>query len=257
MPKYIQEEQMKIDDFNNKDYLNGSYAMSNEFLRLPKDFDISSYKILGLLLSKLNFKIDNSVNGLVTVEVSLSEIIKACGSNSNNYNHYRKAIAQIVKSSYVDGNIDGVDIMGFAVPLVTSIPNTELISYKFELFNRFMPYFQQLASNYTLITLEETKNFKSKFTYTLYLNLMSWKDSNNEEYYRYFTTKNLKELFGLSKDDYCRKDGKFDRNAFERNTIEVAIKEMNEKTNLKVAYKKEYKGRLVKNYVFNFIEYEV
>ena len=49
---------------------------------------------------------------------------------------------------------------------------------------------------------------------SLYLNLLSWSNGENESY-RFYTTKQLKEIFGLSKDDYCKKDGKFDRNNFE------------------------------------------
>ena len=68
---------------------------------------------------------------------------------------------------------------------------------------------------------------------------------------RFYTTKQLKEIFGLSKDDYCKKDGKFNRTEFEKKTIEVAIKEINQNTRMKVEYKKNNR---VANYQFNFIE---
>ena len=58
-------------------------------------------------------------------------------------------------------------------------------------------------------------------------------------------------MFGLSKDDYCYKLGKFDRPNFEKYTIEVAIKEINQNTRINVEYKKNNR---VANYQFNFIE---
>lgn len=58
-------------------------------------------------------------------------------------------------------------------------------------------------------------------------------------------------MFGLSKDDYCYKSGKFDRPNFEKYTIEVAIKEINQNTRINVEYKKNNR---VANYQFNFIE---
>lgn len=61
-------------------------------------------------------------------------------------------------------------------------------------------------------------------------------------------------MFGLSKDDYCYKSGKFDRPNFEKYTIEVAIKEINQNTRMKVEYKKNKKNNRVANYQFNFIE---
>ena len=72
--------------------------------------------------------------------------------------------------------------------------------------------------------------------------------------YRFYTTKQLKEMFGLSKDDYCKKDGKFNRTEFEKKTIEVAIKEINQNTRMKVEYKKNKIKNRVANYQFNFIE---
>ena len=87
----------------------------------------------------------------------------------------------------------------------------------------------------------------------LYLNLLSWTNGENESY-RFYTTKQLKEMFGLSKDDYCKKDGKFNRTEFEKKTIEVAIKEINQNTRMKVEYKKNKIKNRVANYQFNFIE---
>lgn len=96
-----------------------------------------------------------------------------------------------------------------------------------------------LSRNYTIIELERAKRFKSRFSYTLYMNLLSWVNNDDlNESYRFYTTKQLKEMFGLSKEDYCKKDGKFNRTEFEKKTIEVAIKEINQNTQMKVEYKK-------------------
>lgn len=240
-----------------EDILHGKYALSNEFVRLPKNINTQPLKVLGLILSKIDFKKDNRDNdGNVVIECTLSEIRKACGvsSKDTNYEYYKEVIKSLIKSSYVEGTINGMDIMGYAVPWVTSVLEAENITFKFKLFNEFLPYFQMLATNYTVIELEQAKRFKSRFSYTLYMNLLSWRELN-KECYRFYTTKQLKEIFGLDKNDYVRKDGSFDRNNFEKFTINVALKEINKLTNMKVVVTKNKKGRLVSNYQFNFIEY--
>lgn len=264
MPQFENVVQMAFDEldyaenYKNKEVLFEKYALSNEFVRLPKNIDIQPLKILGLILSKIDFTKDNRNEfGSVEVKCTLVEIIKACGHNSSNYknyDYYKETIKSLIRSSYVEGNINGKDIMGYAVPLVESIPNANKITFTFTLFNKFLPYFQMLASNYTIIELEQAKRFKSRFSYTLYMNLLSWREYN-KECFRFYTTKQLKEMFGLSKNDYVRQNGKFDRNSFEKKTIDVAISEINKLTNLKVMYQKNYKNRQVANYQFNFVEY--
>lgn len=263
MPNYQTDQQMSLieleyaDNYNDKTILWGEYGLDNEFLRLPKTLDLQPLKLLGLILSKIKYTSENRVNGILEVECTLSEIRKACGvdSKDTNFEYYKNVARNLIKSSYVEGTVDGIDIMGYAVPVAELDPNADQITFKFNLFEKFLPYFQNLATNYTVIQLENTKKFKSRFSYVLYMNLLSWREINKEGF-RFYTTKQLKEMFGLSKEDYCRKTGKFDRNAFERYTIEPAIKEINELTNMKVQWKKNYKGKRVVNYQFNFIELE-
>ncbi|WP_425382865.1 hypothetical protein [Spiroplasma endosymbiont of Melieria omissa] len=78
----------------------------------------------------------------------------------------------------------------------------------------------------------------------------SWTDENKKINQRYITTKELKELFNLSIDDYVY-NGKFHRKLFEKYTIEKAI---NEITNINVIYKKNKKGNKVQNYEFTWID---
>lgn len=263
MPQYHNVEQMSFDsleyadNYQEEDVLFDKYALSNDFVRLPKNINTQPLKILGLILSKIDFTKDNrDLNGNVIIECTLSEIRRACGvsTKDTNYEYYKEIIKSLIKSSYVEGTVNGVDIMGYAVPWVTSVPEAENITFKFKLFQEFLPYFQMLASNYTVIELEQAKRFKSRFSYTLYMNLLSWREYN-KECFRFYTTKQLKEMFGLAEDDYCKKNGKFDRKNFEKYTIDVAISEINKLTHLKVMYKKNYKNRQVANYQFNFIEY--
>jgi len=248
-----------LNNWYDEDYVYGKYALSNDFIRLPKDIDTQPLKVLGLILSKIDFKKDNiDLNGNVIVSCTLAEVMNACGQNNSeykNYEYYKNVIEKLIKSSYVKGEIAGKDVMGYAVPWVSADKSATQITFQFKIFNDFLPYFQMLSRNYTIIELEQAKRFKSRFSYTLYMNLLSWVNNDDlNESYRFYTTKQLKEMFGLSKEDYCKKDGKFNRTEFEKKTIEVAIKEINQNTRMKVGYKKNKIKNRVANYQFNFIE---
>lgn len=67
------------------------------------------------------------------------------------------------------------------------------------------------------------------------------------------TTKELKELFGMTKDDYVYK-GAFNRALFERKSIDVAVQDINEKSKCinNLRYEKKKKGNRVQGYVFYF-----
>lgn len=67
---------------------------------------------------------------------------------------------------------------------------------------------------------------------------------------RYITTKDLKIMLGLTKDDYMQGE-KFNRTSFEKNTINKAINEINKKSNFIVTYKKNKKNNIVENYAFH------
>lgn len=257
--KTIQERESNISEYTKnweQDEKLGIYAVANEFARLPQKMSVQAFKALGVILSKIDYTKDNrNENGEVIVSCTLAEIRKACGvsKKDTNYEYYKTIISNLINSSYVEGDIDGRDVMGYVIPWVEADHKAEQITFEFTLLNKLLPYFQCLYRNYTKIEIEQTKNFKSKFSMALYLNLLSWTNGENESY-RFYTTKQLKEMFGLSKDDYCKKDGKFNRTEFEKKTIEVAIKEINQNTRMKVEYKKNKKNNRVANYQFNFIE---
>ena len=77
--------------------------------------------------------------------------------------------------------------------------------------------------------------------------------NNKGDYGVGFTTKELKTIFGLSKEDYVS-GGRFDRYNFERKTINVAIKDINEKSKCiqNLRYEKRKRNGRIQGYVFFF-----
>ena len=109
-----------------------------------------------------------------------------------------------------------------------------------------------------MVSLQSITNFKSKYSLVVYRWLCSWADNSTgfSENARYITTKELKELFGLTEQDYVY-NGKFNRALFEQYAIESAVHEINEKTDLQVEYKKIKQGNRIKSYAFHFVRNRV
>ena len=85
----------------------------------------------------------------------------------------------------------------------------------------------------------------------IYQQLMRW----NKKGIFGATTKELKTLFGMTKDDYVNsKTGNFDRYNFEKYTIKLAITDINEKSKCirNLRYEKKKKGNRVQGYVFYY-----
>lgn len=252
-------EHIKLYSFNNieDEKFNGQYALSNEFVRLPKKIELLPLKIMGLVLSKINYKKNYNSMDIINVECTLKEIRKVLGlENTNkNYEYYKDLVSNLPYMTNVSGYIGNKFVSSSVIPYVSISTDNEQIKFDFKLFGEFVPYYQNLTNNYTIIQLENTKKFKSRFSYYLYMNLLSWKEKNEIVAYRFYTTKQIKELFGLEKDDYCKSNGKFDRYNFEKKTIELACNEINEYTNMKVLWTKHNlpNSNRISHYCFEFV----
>ena len=244
-----------VDDMPNE-LLYQKYAVSNDFARMPKTIGIVEWKILGMILSKLDWKKDNTTGGEVKITCTLSELRKACGvsTKDTNYEWFKEKIINLSKASFVEFKTPRGDLMGYLLPLVESVTNSEFVAFEFTIMKKMLYHFQQLAYMYTIIELENVKNFKSRFSYVLYMYLLSWTEHNNvcDVKTTTMTTKQIKELFGLSESDYVRSTGKFDRNAFEKKTINIAVDEIQKNTNLKIQVTKVKKGHFVIYYEFKY-----
>ena len=122
------------------------------------------------------------------------------------------------------------------------------------------PILKQLKSHFTEYQLLSILDLHSSHSISLYNYLMSWHDykKQGEIERRYLTTKELKELFGLSEDDYMnKKSGKFDRYNFEKYCVQKAVDDIVAHANMNIQWckaKHKLTGK-VEAYVFDFIVY--
>ena len=109
---------------------------------------------------------------------------------------------------------------------------------------------QQPGNGYTPINLSLLFNFRGAYTQRLYTFLRSWSREGVEVEVQY-ELKELREYLKLKPDIYP------EYKYFKQNVLKRAIKEINEKGNMKVEIKKETrKNRKIHEIIFSVIDYE-
>lgn len=234
---------------NQYDDLTVYYA--NELARKYCKFSLEEQKVLHLIFSQIN---PYGNNPTIFKLNKLDFFNKLDLESTNKYQRYRKFIHGLINKSFFEV-IDKQGGQRVGVVIFDSYWNPKKPYFEISLNPNFMPYLEQLVKNYTKINLDSALKLKSKHSLSLYKWLCSWTNENQNTNQRYITTKELKELFGLSINDYVY-NNKFNRAHFERRVINPIILEINKKTNINVSFKKQKKHNKIQNYEFNWINKE-
>lgn len=227
-------------------------AMSNILAKKSTRFSVKQQKLFYASLASLKY----GVNERSEVRINKQELFNFLGmeNDTGRWSRLRKELRQLAENSYIEYGDDNEFKDGF---LIYSFDSTRDRSYIFIRFNDdYLPLIKDLSNNFVRFLDDDLVTLKSKYSMMLYQNLMKdkWKMSNVDFMGIDYSTKQLKYMFGLSKESYMNRDGFFNRSDFERNTLNKAIKELNEKCrcikNLK--YEKIKKNGRVKYYKFSF-----
>lgn len=217
--------------------------MENTLAKKSTKFNAVQQKLFYVCLASLN----KGVNNVNEIEIDKQELFEYLNITSDDrWTRTKKQFKSLMKSSLIEFENGDNWESGF---LITKTRSTRKKIYV-EFAKDYLPLLIELSRNYTKLLNDDVTSFNSKFSMMLYQNLMRLNCYSNRIE---FTTKQLKDMFGLNDDDYVYND-KFNRALFEKKTINLAVKEINEKSkcirNLK--YFKAYKGRQVACYVFSF-----
>jgi len=222
---------------------------SNFLARINTKFTLEEEKVLHLIFSQINSFSKNDT----TIKLNKLDFFdKLELESTNRYPRYRKLIRGLIHKTYVEF-VDNYGTEYIGVVINSSVWKPKETFFEVELTKMFMPFLEQLIKDYTKVDLNSILGFKSKHSLTLYKWLCSWNDESKKQNERYITTKDLKELFGLSIDDYVY-NGKFRRFDFERETITKAINEINKISNINVFFKKTKENGKVLNYEFTWTQ---
>lgn len=161
------------------------------------------------------------------IKIDKQQLFKYLGIDCNKYNDayddYYSYFKELIKAS----NYTFSDGESYASGFFLTRVYTRKSMHTFNIYvdPEYMPIFWNLKGGYVKLLTEDVGGFECIHTMPLYTFIMSHADKHEVN----FTTQQLKSLFGLDVNSYVRKNGKFGRNDFEKATINVALKELDQK----------------------------
>lgn len=225
-------------------------AMSNILAKKNTYFTTTQQKLFYVSIASLR----NGVNIHDEVEINKHDLLEYLGikNDSNRYTKLKKELDQLINNSFIrfdDG--DGYS-SGNLIYNTRITRNTVYIRFN----NYYLPLVQNLSDNFVRFLNDDLVGLKYKDSMILYQNLIKdkWKMACADFLGIDYSTMQLKDMFGLSKESYVNKNGNFNRADFERRTLNKVIEELNKKSkcikNLK--YDKVKKNGCVQYYKFSF-----
>lgn len=229
--------------FHDNDLHDQIIAMDNTLINKATKFTAEEQRLFYITLASI--KPNQKGN---EIEIDKKAMMDMLGFTSHHYySRIRPMFIKLMQKSMICFGDDEIFDDGFLFSRVRTTKKKVYITVA----EHYIPLLIELQPGFTRLLSDDAISFKSKFSMLLYQQLMRW---NIKGVYG-ATTKQLKGLFGLSKDDYVNSTtGRFDRYNFEQRTIEVAIKDINEKSKCirNLRYEKKKKGNRVQGYVFYY-----
>lgn len=230
----------KPDPLQNSLY-NRMVAVGKALMRASKDMSMTEYKVLMMALTKMNWAKGDQTNVVELDKIEVCEVLRLNYDGSDRSRELRKIFQALVKHSFVE--MDGEDKEewddGFLLTRMRSTRGSILLYFG----EQFMPLLTDLMKDKDFVTIwaNDIYKFNSVYSYLLFEELRLHSDTSKTNW-RTYSTKQLKELFGIPKDGkgsymhYSKKDGKevFDRSNFEKYVLDMAIEEINKGQMVKI-----------------------
>lgn len=236
-------QEIETYQFPDNDLHNQIIAMDNELAKQATNFTVEEQRLFYITLASIKPNQKSSI-----IEIDKKAVLDMLGFKSHNqYSRLRPMFTKMIKKSLILSGDDEIWNDGF---LFYKCRTTKKKIYLY-VDDEYIPLLIKLQPGFTRLLSDDAISFKSKYSMILYQQIMRL--NNKGTYGVGFTTKELKTLFGLSKEDYMS-GGRFDRYNFERKTINLAIKDINEKSKCiqNLRYEKRKKNGRVQGYVFFF-----
>lgn len=229
--------------FPDNDLHNQIISMDNELAKQATNFTVEEQRLFYITLASIRPNQKSNI-----VEIEKKAVLDMLGFKSQNqYSRLRSMFTKMIKKSLILSGDDEIWNDSF---LFYKCRTTKKKIYIY-VDDEYIPLLIELQPGFTRLLSDDAISFNSKFSMILYQQLMRL--NNKGDFGVGFTTKELKTIFGLSKEDYVS-GGRFDRYNFERKTINVAIKDINEKSKCiqNLRYEKRKRNGRIQGYVFFF-----
>lgn len=212
---------------------NQMVAMGKALMRAKKNMSLDERKLLIIALTKIKWTTTDNVFEVIISKLEIKEVLGWKCESSQLSRNVRKLADSLAKHSFIE--MEGADKEkwdnGFLIPRHKGSRGNIHIFFA----EQFRPLLENLTKDKDFVTIwaNDIYNFKSLYAYLLFEDLRLHSDTTRTNW-RTYSTKELKNLFGIPKDGkgsymHKNKDGKevFDRSNFEKYVLDVAIEEIN------------------------------
>lgn len=216
---------------------------SNELIEARYKLSLAEQRLVILLASEISPDDED----FKSYEIRVSDFAKMFGLENCKamYTEVQKSAKELV-SKRLDLSKDGKEIYTTWLSYVEYVDGSGVVHLEFH--SSLKPYFLQLKSHYTQYQLNHVIDFKSSYSMRLYelLKMDAFKANKHGQFEKYFEIEELRLLFGIEKKEYRLFAD------FKRKTIEPAVSEISDKTDLIINDVKYGKtGRKITNITFS------
>lgn len=205
------------------------YAVSRIFAKARKEMTLPEQKTFVYALSKFHFMEEPETDVVYLDKKRLAEIIGINTDIDHLSVDLHQRIKELPKHSYIEITKEDKDVFdsGVLISRVTMLKNR--VRVKFE--KEYLPLFTNLGKEKNYLTMWSSDIFQmaSIRTVRFYEHLREITDNRLDTNDVLLGIRALKELFDIPKDGegaYMRKDGHFDRVAFEKRIIDPLCEDM-------------------------------
>lgn len=208
---------------------------SNNLIEARYDLTLNEQKIILYAVSKL----DRTKEKFNILTLNIIDFTKIIGTSSKRYTEIREIVRELRKKEIIINTEDEEIITGW-LSSIRYIKDSGTIELEFS--ERLVPYLLQLKSRFTRYQIKNILYLDSKYGIRMYELLKQYEVIKK----RTITLVDLKKIL-MIEDKYD------DFRNLDRIVIRSSLKEINEKTDLNITYKKNKKGRSIDSLTF-FIE---
>jgi plasmid replication initiation protein len=206
----------------------------NQMIEARYSMSIMEQRILLFLISQLDFKNPN----ITQVQILTADLINFfdISNQGNSFASIRSACQSLVSCKIDLSNTDAVHLINVFGEIYHK-KGSGIINANF--YPKIMPYLAELKSHFTKYKLSAVAKFKSEYSIRIYelLKMHEYQASNNN-FFKVIETPALRKILGIT-DKYKN------FNNFETDVLKRATKEINEKSDINIEYKKIKKGKVI------------
>ena len=196
-------------------------AVSRIFARARKEMNLAEQKAFTYALTQINFKDKAKSNIVYMDKKTLAKKLKINSDPDHLSANLNRAIGELPVHSYIKISDRDRDLYdnGVVVSRVTMLKNR--VRIKFE--EDYMSLFTGLSTDYVTMWSSDIFGMQSKRSVQFYELLRQLTDTRLDVNQHGWGVRQLKEMFNIPKEgkgSYMRKDGHFDRPAFEKYVIQ-------------------------------------